>query len=141
IDLGNGDEGVTLGGNDYVVGGTVAGAANTIGFNSAGVNVAGPRNAILGHSIFGNNGVGISAGHIAPVLTGATGTTITGTLGSAANATFRLEFFATPNTGPASNFQGKTFLGFQNATTDGGGHASFTFNPDGGVPAGQFLTA
>src|SRR5262249_31367685 len=95
----------------------------------------------LGNSLFSNKGKGISSGISGPVLTGATRTSIVGTFFSRANTTSRLEFFATPDTGPFSNAQGKTFLGTMDATTDDEGRASFTFPPPGGVPAGQFLTA
>ncbi|GAC1475360.1 MAG: hypothetical protein NVSMB9_27710 [Isosphaeraceae bacterium] len=58
-----------------------------------------------------------------------------------ANTVFRVEFFATPKIGQADIRQGKTLLGAKDVTTDGSGKASFTFDPPGGVPAGQFLTA
>jgi len=152
IDLGNGDRGVIVGRasvlvSNVVVGGAVAGAANAIAFNLTGVDVAAPGTAILGNSIFGNRIEGIELNNFvpapprAPALTSATGTSIAGTFQGAPSAAYRIEFFATPDTGGASSFQGKTFLGFRNVTTNPGGAASFTFAPPGGVPAGQFLTA
>ena len=64
-----------------------------------------------------------------PVLSSVTvasgNTTITGTLNSTPNTTFRLELFANPAADP-SGFGEATFLGFTNIITDAGGNASFT---------------
>ena len=156
INLGNFSGGVavslvtTLTTNN-TIGGTAANAGNTIAFNATGNVNPGqgvyvsldPGNPVLGNSIFGNNGQGIRHSlSAAPTLSGATATTITGTHHGPANTTFRLEFFATPDTGQFfDDAQGKTFLGTTDVTTDASGVASFTFSPTGGVPSGQFLTA
>ena len=118
-------------------------------------------NAILGNSIYANAELGINLGdessptgtptgttpsgpndlQNAPVLSAATGggasTTISGTLSSEANTTFRIEFFANP----AGAGQGQTYLGFLDVTTDGGGSASFSFSPASPVAAGLNITA
>src|SRR5207248_2227652 len=52
-------------------------------------------------------------------------TTITGTLKSTPNTTFRLEFFANNLPDPSGFGEGRTFLGFTNVTTDGSGNVSF----------------
>ena len=149
-DLGNFTAGVVVNGTNNTVGGTVANAGNTIAFvtsskipNEPPIGVVNaPGNEILGNSIFGNLGPGIGfAGLSKPVLTGATGTSIAGTLNGPANTSFRLEFFATPDTGDFSNAQGKTFLGATDVITDTTGDSSFTFIRPTGIPAGQFLTA
>jgi len=133
------------------IGGTSAGAGNTIAFNATGNANPGqgvyvsldPGNPVLGNSIFSNNGQGIRHSlSAAPTLSGATTTSVTGTQSGPANTTFRLEFFATPDTGGAfDNAQGKTFFGAKDVTTLADGVVNFTFSPTGGVPIGQFLTA
>ncbi len=68
--LGNAGGGITLVGNDLMIGGATAGAGNTIMFNgspqnqSPGIAVVGSsyRNAILGNSIYSNAGLGIDLG-------------------------------------------------------------------------------
>jgi hypothetical protein len=74
-------------------------------------------------------------------VTGSTGTTITGTLQSAKNATFRVEFFATPMADPSGFGQGKTFLGFATVATNAGGAGNFTFKPTKPVAVGLFVTS
>jgi hypothetical protein len=58
-----------------------------------------------------------------PVLTSAAtdgvNTTVQGTLNSAANSTFRVEFFSTPTCDASGNGQGQVFLGFVSVTTVG----------------------
>src|SRR5262249_40408045 len=119
------------------VGGTAAGAGNTIAFNSGkGVVVgsdpgdAGPGgNSILGNHIFANAGGGLDLGddgvtanggnprslpnhgQNTPLLFTPGGGTVTGELHGVAGTTFRLEFFAT---GAGS----QTFLGAADVTTD-----------------------
>jgi hypothetical protein len=126
-----------------------------IAFNGGGgvVISGGPGSAsILGNSIFANGGLGIdlsittfpmdgvtlndSSGHTGPnnfqnfpVLTSAaagSNTTITGTLNSTPNTTFRVEFFAGDAADPTGFGEGQTFLGFTNVTTDANGDASFS---------------
>ncbi len=161
------------------IGGTEAGAGNLIAFNQLhGVSIfddcpdCSINNALLGNSIFSNGNLGIDlepAGVTAndagdtdtgpnnlqnfPVLTSATVgvglTTINGSLNSAANATFRIEFFSNPvcNGDVNGNAQmdqfgeGKTFLGFTEATTDGNGDATFSTVLPVTMPASYFVTA
>jgi uncharacterized repeat protein (TIGR01451 family) len=151
------DGGLSGNSDGNAVGGVTPGAGNTIAFNGrVGVWIAqGHQVSVLGNSIFGNAGIGIDLGggyqypdgptanHTGsagygpngfqnyPVITSVTGsgasTTIQGTLNSAANATFRLEFFSNPS--PAYRFtfsEGRVFLGATNLTTDASGNASFT---------------
>jgi hypothetical protein len=149
------------------IGGTDAGAGNTIAFNrGAGVDfesTAGTGNAIRGNSINGNGGLGIdlgddgvtlndSVGHdgpnhfqnfpvIASVGSSGGATTITGTLRSAPNSTFALDFYANTTADPSGYGEGETYLGTANVTTDGTGAASFAALLPVAVPAGQVVTA
>lgn len=124
------------------VGSAVDGYGNVIAFNGFGVSTRVSGVTILRNSMFGNffQGIYYEPGITAPpppVLTGATTTTISGTFTGAASTTYRVEFFATPG----EVDEGKTFLGSTDVTTDASGHADLSFQPVGGVPAGQMLTA
>ena len=80
-----------------------------------------------------------------PVLSSATRvgatTTINGTLDSNANATYRVEFFSNASCDVSGNGEGRTFLGFQNMTTDGAGAASINATLAVATPEGEFITA
>jgi hypothetical protein len=134
------------------VGGTAAGAGNTIAFNAKGVVLDGTttvQNSILRNSIFGNTGLGIDLGsppanhgQMAPKLTALrttpASTTVKGSLTSSPG-TYRVEFFASPGTGPT--FQGKTFLGFTTVTVPASGTVAFTATGLKAVPAASMVTA
>ena len=68
-------------------------------------------------------------------------TFVLGTLGSQANATFRVEFFANTACDPSGNGEGGTYLGFTNVTTDGAGTAPLALTLPFTVPVGSFITA
>ncbi|HMX28129.1 MAG TPA: SBBP repeat-containing protein, partial [Blastocatellia bacterium] len=168
--FGNGD-GVCLNSANNTIGGTVTGAGNLIAFNTGvGVNVAGTStstgNRVLGNFIFGNGQLGINLGSAGvsvnpndagdsdvgpngfqnfPVLTSASlagnSTVIQGTLNSAANASFRLEFFTNNACDVSGNGEGQAFLGFTNVTTNGSGNASFAVTLPIPVTIGQSVTA
>lgn len=76
-----------------------------------------------------------------PVLTSAvataTTTTIQGTFNSEASTSYRLEFFVNQT----DEREGKTFLGFQNVTTDVGGNANINVVFSTATAHGQFITA
>jgi titin len=140
--------------NNEAIGGVAAGAGNMIAYNGGdGVSVANANSvSILGNSIHDNGGLGINLGagannnQAAPVLTAATrsgtGTTISGTLTSLANTTFRIEFFSNQAPDPSGYGEGQTYLGFATVTTDGNGNASFTASLSSPVPQGQhYLSA
>ena len=168
--LGNSGSGIrTLGSAaNNIIGGTVAGAANTIAFNTgAGVNIfGGSNNAILGNSIFSNQILGINlsddpgvtpndacdgdsgANNLQnfPSLTSATSgggiTTIMGTLDSTMNSAFRVEFFSNPSCDPSGNGQGQTFIGSANISTPAlGCVGTINVNLPVSVPAGSVITA
>ncbi len=144
------------------IGGTTTGTGNVIAFNSKGVVVGSnladtaTGNNILGNSIFGNTSLGIDLGNDGvtpnqpvnpapgpndlqnfPVITGATSTTVSGTLHSTPGHTFTLEFFA--STVPSG--EGKTFLGTTTVTTDGAGDAAVTATLTTAIPPSEFVTA
>ncbi len=126
------------------VGGTAAGAGNTIAYTTRGVLVATANgDRIEGNAIFANgfrsidlqNGTG-NNNQAAPVLTGAASSgpnqiTVSGSLTSTGAALFRIEFFSTPN----AVSEGRVFRGF--IMRNGG-----AFNaPISAPPAGQYITA
>ena len=149
------------------IGGSTPGAANFISGNAAaGVAIYNPgtiNNRISGNSIFANGGLGIDIwgdgvtlndvgdGDTGPnnlqnfpVLTTAVlglATTVSGSLNSAANTMFRVEFFATA-TGDATGYgEGQTFIGAISVTTNGSGNAAFAPALPAIIPAGQNITA
>jgi titin len=110
--------------------------------------------SILGNSISASGDLGIrldaasNANHnqAAPVLTAAAagpgGTTVTGTLTSTANTTFRVEFFSNAGLDASGNAEGLTYLGFALVTTGADGTAFFTATNLAAIPAGQgYVTA
>jgi hypothetical protein len=150
-------EGIYIrGGDNNTIGGTTSGAGNTIAFNNQdGVLIdSGTGNSILSNSIFSNTPLGIflnsannaNDNQAAPVLTAVSssgsGTTITGTLQSVANTTYRIEFFANQTLDPSGYGQGQTFLGFATVTTDASGNANFTAGLSNSVPlAERYISA
>jgi titin len=145
------------------IGGSAAGAGNVIASNTRnGIGVAnGLGVALRGNSIFSNGLLGIdlgrngvttndSAGHSGPnnyqnfpvinAATPGTATTVTGTLSSAANTTFTLEFFASASCDPSTYGEGQRPLGTAPATTNGAGSASFNAAV-GPAAAGEYITA
>jgi len=104
--------------------------------------------AILGNSIHSNGGIGnglgidlafagISANDVCdtshpqnfPEITSASfgvgSATLSGTLNSAPNSAFRLEFFSNPTPDSSDHGEGRTFIGSANVTTDGSCNGSF----------------
>ena len=116
---------------------------------------------ILGNSVFGNGGLGITFGggvtpqpndsgdadtgpnnrQNFPVLTSArttpTGLSVRGTLNSRPNATYRIEFFGNSEIDPVLHGEGRTFLGFTEVTTDANGNAAF----DAPIAVGSIITS
>ena len=150
--MGNSGAGIliTNGAASNTVGGTAAGAGNTIAFSGkAGVALTGTGtigDAIRANSIHDNGGLGIdlgnngvtlndSAGHIGPnnfedfpVLTSAipgSSTEIIGTVHGAANVTIALDFYANTAPDPSGYGEGQFYLASRtvitNASGDGGG--------------------
>jgi uncharacterized repeat protein (TIGR01451 family) len=166
---GNSGDGLVVGTPNNTIGGSAAGAPNVIAFNTGlGVgleNVAtNINNLISQNAIYGNGGLGIDLGEdgvtantpggphtgpndlqnfpvLNPFTVGAGGTLITGTLNSAPNQDFTIEFFANPAADPSGYGQGQTFLGrLTNIPTNASGNALFQFTASGDL-TGQFITA
>ncbi len=72
---------------------------------------------------------------------GASGVTVSGSLNSTANTTFRVEFFANTACDPSGYGEGEVYLGYRNVTTDAGGDASFSAAFPTAVPPGDWITA
>lgn len=168
-DLGNSGSGVRPASNN-VVGGTTAGAANTIAFNEEdGVEVffsddKGIR--ISRNSIFSNDGLGIDLlgpGEFAgsndptandakdpdkgannlqnkPKILSATNSAGKTTVEGSLNSTPNKTFLVQFYSNPSGN-EGRTFLSQKNVTTNANGVASFTQVPANAVPVGQTVTA
>src|SRR5262249_53110082 len=164
-------------GHDNFIGGTGAGEGNIIyskGFVNGGYGVRidkganNVHNAILGNSIYANDGLGIDLGGDGvtandpdtgipgpqtananqnyPVLTAVNpngnNTDVIGSLNSIPNTQFRLEFFSSPLADASGFGEGKTFLGFLNVTTAGSGNVpSFTFTVPTASLVGNYVTA
>jgi gliding motility-associated-like protein len=170
-DVGNGSAGILVSASAATnqLGGPQQGAGNTIAFNGGdGIwlnSDAGTHNAILGNSIHSNAGIGIdllndqvTANDKGDADTGPNdlqnyplleeavleggNTTITGSLNSVADTTFRIEFFSSALSDPTGNGEGQTYLGFDTVTTDGIGNAAISTTLVGvAVAAGHFVTA
>ena len=164
--LGNTFKGVhiTVDASTNTIGGTAAGAGNTIAFNGGdGVFVdSGTGNLIDPNSIHSNGGLGIDLGTNGvtpndtgdpdtgannlqnfPVLTSATqgSTDIEGSLNSTDSTQFTIEFFSNTACDPSNHGEGETYLGSTTVTTDGTGNVSFSVSFGTTVPVGQFITA
>ncbi len=146
----NGDYGIAMGygGNDNLIGGTNPGEGNVVAYNPwVGIGVYSPGtigNLILGNSVYSNGRLGISlvyagmtptlndAGELDeyqnfPILNAITPTQVTGSLTSAPDLDFRIEFFSSPACDPTGFGEGRTYLGFVEVTTDSNGDAPITF--------------
>ena len=163
---GQNDTGITIvNAANNVVGGTEAGARNTISGNGTGVVILGvgaTGNRVLSNSIFGNANLGIDLyGALGPnpndpddkdagpnglqnrpllssARKSATGTTtVTGKLDSTPNKTYLVQFFSNPEGGD----EGKTILGSARVSTGGSGDASFAFSTRKAIRLGQNTTA
>jgi parallel beta-helix repeat protein len=131
--------------------------------NSGAIN-----NGILGNSIFSNAGLGIDLEFDGdpnciepndhcdmdtgpndlqnyPVLTsahsGGGSTTIQGSLDSAPNTTFRVEFFANAQCDPFGNGEGQTFIGSTNLMTNGNCTVPINVTLPVNVQTGHVITA
>ncbi|MBT4497741.1 MAG: hypothetical protein HOC74_08470 [Gemmatimonadetes bacterium] len=160
--LGNTGSGVWTG-SGIRVGGLASEAGNLIAYNSQfGVRVGGTGNAIWSNEIHSNSNLGIALGVAGvtpndvgdgdtgnndlqnyPVLSAAftSNSTISGSLNSTANTTFRLEFFAGSACDASGFGEGESFLSSTDVTTNGSGNISFTVPLPSGVVLGDFITA
>ena len=146
----NGSSNNTIGGTAPNAGNTIAfGGIDGIEIDS------GTGNSIRANSIFSNNGfpadglgidldgdyvtandtgdgdTGANGAQNYPVISQATsagvlGTTINGTLNSAAGTDFHLDFYSSPSCDPSGFGEGQVYVGAQDVTTDGSGNAPFS---------------
>jgi hypothetical protein len=123
--------------SNCTIGGLDPGAGNVIAFDDIGVGVDETGHRILSNSIYGHSNRGIllytdSANHLAnngqsaPVITAEDVSngiaSVSGTLKSAPNTQFLLQFFADSQSLTAPK---QTYLISKNVTTDGNGNVSF----------------
>jgi CSLREA domain-containing protein len=136
------------------------------GQNGIGAYV-GTRNRIIGNHVFANVGLGIELANVLsdvvtlndaedgdegtndlqnyPTLVGATvsggQTTVTGALESGSDASYTVEFFATPGCSSSGHGQGAYPVGRFAVTTDASGVGNFELVLPVGIPAGWVVTA
>ena len=149
---------ISNGASTNTIGGTVAGAGNTIAFNIlAGVSVvSGTGDSILTNSIYSNGQLGIvlvtpslppgpNNLQAAPILTTAVGggptSSVQGTLASVPSTSFLIQFFTNVVPDPSGYGQGQTPIGSITVTTDSNGNATFSFTPANSLPANAWVTA
>ena len=167
--LGNTGDGINIGTPNNTVGGTAAGGANVIAFNiGAGIGLeqlsTDTGNALVANSIYSNQGLGIDLGDtgkplvnqpggpnvgpnhlqnypvIKSAVASASSTTISGTLNSAPDQTFTIQFFSSPAADSSGYGQGKTYIGSTTVTTGSSGNATIYFVSPFDM-GGQVLTA
>ncbi len=170
VSLGNHQNGVFLSNeaSRNTIGGVTNGTGNIIAFNRlSGVSLdttAGVRNAILGNSLFSNLLLGIDLGSDGvtandtndadegpnrlqnfPVLTDARSvdgiTSVDGTLNSAGNATYRVEFFLNDFKDSSGSGEGQIFIGASTVVTPAGGMRNFSVSFPVTATFVQFVTA
>lgn len=170
--LGNTSHGIqiTERSSENVIGGTEAGAANTIAFNGAGIFILPPsgnsnstKNRIRGNKIHSNGELGFDlnadgvtlndAGdadnganglqnypNVLSVTTGAT-STIEGTLNSTASSSFTLDFYVSDACDSSGFGEGETFIGSTQTTTDANGNSAFSVSFPASFLTGSAITA
>ena len=131
-------------------------------------NTPATNNAILGNSIFSNAGLGIDLEFdgdpnciepndncdvdtgpnnlqnypvVTSVISGGGNTNIQGSLNSAPNTTFRVEFFDNPQCDPLGNGEGQIFIGFASIPTAGNCNGTIDVNFPVTVTPGHVVTA
>ena len=152
------------------IGGSAPGEANSISTGERGgvrvlYSATGVR--ITRNAIFGNGGLGIDLAGTLPLgvtpndpldadvggnglqnfpvidsaQTGAGTVTVTGSLSSAANAAYSLEFFAGPSCDSSGYGEGRQFVGAVTVQTNPKGRADFAATLAAAVPTGWMVTA
>jgi hypothetical protein len=155
VSLGNAEYGVYIDANatHNSIGGLEKSGANLIVHNLKKGVVAdqfGNGNAFLGNSISDNRGFGIDLSDDALpdnalTLTSAnssrSGTTIAGSLKSAADSTFRIEIFANAACSPTGYGEGERFIEAFDVQTDGSGQVAFNVVLQSVLDPGKVITA
>jgi titin len=152
--LGNGGNGVDINhGSGNTIGGTAAGAGNTIAFSGNDGVLVDTRtgNGILSDQIFSSGHLGIelvnngnnnqAAPQLSKAIQSGSNTLIVGKLYSTPNTTFTLQFFSDPSPDPSGLGEGQQLLGTFTVTTNAAGIAPFSITIPTLVPAGQIITA
>ena len=160
-------QGIRIFGDNNIIGGVQAGAANKIAFSGAdGVEVnSGAGNSIRGNSIFSNGDLGIDLGFTSgvtpndggdvdagannlqnfPVLTSVTSgggnTTIQGSLNSTPNQTFHIDFYSNAAGDASGHGEGALFFNTTQVTTNASGTATINVTFPMTLPAGRVITA
>ncbi len=106
-----------------------------IDLGNDGVTLNHPGGPIYGPNNFQNFPV------LSQALTFEGSTIVIGTLNSAANSTYTLQFFANPTPDPSGYGQGQTLIGTTTVTTDGNGNASFQASFPTLVNSGEAISA
>jgi uncharacterized delta-60 repeat protein len=150
------------------IGGASGGAGNLIAFNGRnGIALtpnAGQGNQLVGNRIFSNGALGIDLRDDGPtpndpgdsdtgpnglqnfpvltdVLSSDETITVSGYLLSAANTTFKLDFYLNDTADPSGFGEGQIYLGAGSVTTDGTGSNAFSIVLSGSASFTQFVTA
>ena len=163
--LGNSANGIVIHSSGNRIGGTLDGEANRIVFSAEnGLSVDGTRNGLRRNAIHSNGLLGIDLGDNGvtpndagdgdtgpnqyqnfPVLTSAQTvdgiiTSIEGTINSAANAVFQIDFFVSFGADSSGFGEGQTFLGTTTVTTDVSGNKAFLLTLPF-IARGNYITA
>jgi hypothetical protein len=128
-----------------LIGGRLPGDGNIIANNDPGgvTTWSGTGIEIVGNSIYGNVGLGISNSlldyptNLVATTTG-TSITVSGTLSSGASQGYTIDFYSN---GPGDSAQGRTYLGSTTVLTNSAGNATFTATLSDVVPSGDTVTA
>ena len=167
LPLANTSSGIRIdGSNNNVIGGSLNGIDNLIAYNGLnGVTIeSGHSNAILGNRVHSNSVLGIDLSNdgvtandlsdvdagpnnlqnfvtITSATAGVADITIAADLNSAANTTYRVEFFSSVVCDASGHGEAEEFIGAVAATTDALGNSSGTHTFNTIVPVGHFITA
>ncbi len=160
---------ITSNSRSNIIGGITAGAGNRIAFHGArGIivdDVDCTNNTFRGNSIYANSGLGIDLSPVNATLNDANDADvgpnqlqnfpviasvqtnvplaqikITGSLASAPNTAYDLDFYANSALDSLGHGEGEFYLGSTNVTTDGSGNASYALSISGILP-GRYLSA
>ncbi len=169
LNRGNQSNGIELGSSSNTIGGTIAGAANTIDFNGAGQAGSGVQlvgsptfNEILSNSIYENSVLGINLGNGPtpshqpgtpgpnnyqnyPTLLAAQGdgttTIVQGKLIGLPSTNYLIQFYSSV-TASASGFgEGQTLIGSDVVPSDANGLVTFTYPMSADTAPGEWISA
>jgi hypothetical protein len=106
-----------------------------IDLNDDGVTPNDPSDADIGPNDLQNYPV------ITAVTVASGKTTVTGTLDSRPNGTYRIELFSSVDPAPGLYGAGQSFIGYTDVKTDANGHATFSVTMSFVVPAGRVVSS